>query len=84
MSKIKMDIKRFTIKDSKVLNVEDISLYDVKQDEDYFDCIKETGYVFYEGNSQDILIDINYRERVGMFLNLIYNEYLSKLHEYVA
>ena len=40
MSKIKMDIKRFTIKDSKVLNVEDISLYDVKQDEDYFDCIK--------------------------------------------
>jgi len=84
--KKKMNINRVKFHDRQVISVEKVIGYDlneIKLDEDYIDCIKESGYVFYEGSESDILIDLNYKERVGFYMDVIYNEYESKVREYV-
>tara|TARA_R110001632_G_scaffold967_1_gene3857 strand:+ start:653 stop:919 length:267 start_codon:yes stop_codon:yes gene_type:complete len=82
----KMNIKRVKSHNGQVISVEEVvgkDFTEMKEDEDYMDCIKENGYVFYEGSESDMFIDLYYKERVGFYMDIIYNEYEKKVLEYV-
>jgi len=81
-----MNISRVKFDGNKIQSVKKVvgdELSKIKSDDDYIDHVRSHGYVFYEGSESDILIDLNYKERVGMYLNLIYNEYEEKIRKYV-
>jgi len=84
--KIRMDISRVKFDGNQIRSVKKVvgdELSEIKSDDDYIDHIRNHGYVFYEGSESDILIDLNYKERVGMYLDLTYNGYEEKIRKYV-